>query len=227
MYERGTDFDLRSGNFDASQGSRAGHFDYANLDPELFLDSEPNVADTTTTVPNPPDPPTRDPLPVQDINNPHLPIPQERVLPFRPLHNTYAPAQALHSPEQMTFSEMVLSGWIQESDAYVLRLDVPSTLTPKSSHPHIPTFHTKVFHAYVTKVEAGKAFVSPDAVYLESMEVRDPQEIVETMGRQHFDHIGSFCEMQDPWILEVVRLGCSRGTLREDRERCWRWKLGW
>ncbi|MCJ1415220.1 hypothetical protein MMC32_001551 [Xylographa parallela] len=226
MYERGTDFDLGRGNLDASQSASVKDFNYANVDPSLFFISETNNAGTDTTDPSLLNTPISDMLPVQNIDNSHLPVPHDALLPFRPSHTTSLPTQALHSPEQISFPEMVISGWIQACDAYVLRLDIPSTLTPNSSHPNIPTFHTKVFYAYVTKIEAGKAFVSPDAVYLGSIEVRDPQEIVEAMGRGNFEHISSFCEMQDPWILEVVRQGFSRGTLREDRERCWRWKLG-
>ncbi|MCJ1435404.1 hypothetical protein MMC27_004777 [Xylographa pallens] len=216
MYKGGTDFDFGRGNLDASQSVPVEDFNYANIDPSLFFISETDTADTDITDPSLLDTPMSNTLPVT----------HDQVLPLRPLHTTYPPAQALHSPEQISFSEMVISGWIQACDAYLLRLDISSTLTPNSSHPNIPTFHTKVFYAYVTKVEAGKAFVSPDALHLESIEVRDPQEIVEAMGRENFEHISSFCEMQDPWILEVVRLGCSRGTLRADRERCWRWKLG-
>ncbi|MCJ1282799.1 hypothetical protein MMC26_002125 [Xylographa opegraphella] len=228
MDEGGMDFDSNRGDLAASQSAPAEDFNYANIDPELFFISETDTADTNhITGPSLLDIPASDTLLVQDVENTHLPVPYDGVLPFRPLQNSYPPAQALYSPKQITFSEMIVSGWIQESDAYLLRLDIPSTLTPNSSHPNIPTFHTKVFYAYVAKVEAGKAFVSPDAVYLECIQVHDPQEIVEAMGRENFMHISSFCEMRDPWILEVVRLGCSRGTLGEDRERCWRWKLGW
>ncbi|MCJ1319706.1 hypothetical protein MMC15_005042 [Xylographa vitiligo] len=249
MNEGGKDSDFSRGNLDASQSAPAKDFDYANIDPVLFNVPQIDTADTNTTDSSLLNTPTSDTLLAPDTDNTHLPVPYDYVLPFRPLHNTYPSAQVLYSPEQITFSEMVTSGWIQESDAYVLRLDIPSTLTPSTSHLNIPRFHTKVFYAYVssllhslhslashyfqitidsqvTKVDNGKAFVSPDGSYLESIEVRDPQEIVEAMGRENFKHLGSFCEMQDPWILEVVRLGCSRGTLREDRERCWRWKSG-
>ncbi|MCJ1392398.1 hypothetical protein MMC18_005265 [Xylographa bjoerkii] len=225
MCEDETNLDTDHGNPDASQSSPVEDFNYANIDPVLFL-PQTDAANIATTGPRLLDTPMTDMLPDQDTYNTRLPVPPNEVLPFRPVPNTYQAARAFDSPEHITFPEMVYSGWIQEGDAYLLRLDLPSTLTPTRSHPNIPRFHTKVFYAYVTKVEAGTAFVSPDALYLQSIEVRDPQEIVEAMGRENFDHIGSFCEMQDPWILEVVRLGSSRGTLREDRERYWRWKMG-
>ena len=174
MNEGRKDSDFSRGNFDASQSAPAKDFDYANIDPVLCrLSSSPlfliyiffslaeycivnvpqiNTADTNTTDSSLLNTPTSDTLLAPDTDNTHLPVPYDYVLPFRPLHNTYPSAQVLYSPEQITFSEMVTSGWIQESDAYVLRLDIPSTLTPSTSLLNIPRFHTKVFYAYVSSL---------------------------------------------------------------------------
>ncbi|MCJ1402028.1 hypothetical protein MMC11_005247 [Xylographa trunciseda] len=205
MYEDEMDSDFGRENLDASQSSPVEDFNYANIDPELLLLSPTDAADTTTTDPSLFDTAITDPLPIQDTYNVQLTtVPQSSVLPFRPQHYTHPPAPAFSFPEHPTFLEMANSGWIQEGDAYLLRLDIPSTPTATRPHRSIPSFHTRVFYAYVTKVEDGKVFVSPDAVYLQSIEVRDPQEIVEAMARENFDYIAKFCEMQDPWILEVV-----------------------
>ena len=105
------------------------------------------------------DTPAIDMLPIQHAHDTFQPALPNDVLPFRPSHSTRPSAPTFYSSEHITFSEMVYSGWIQEGDAYLLRLDLPSTFTPTTAHPNVPKFHTKVFYAYVRFPPQTKLFV--------------------------------------------------------------------